>query len=80
MHPADIKAALEKAGCDQAQIARDLDVSKTAVNAVIYDRSRSARIESRIAEVTGLSTDVLWPQHRQKRRYRGPFAAMQAAG
>jgi lambda repressor-like predicted transcriptional regulator len=61
MHPADIKAALEKANTSQIQIARELKVSDTAVNHVIYGRATSRRIASLISKKTGLPLSVLWP-------------------
>ena len=66
MHPADIKAALQKAGSTQAQVARSLSqgtspLSHAAIHLVINGRSRSARIAKRIAEVTGLTVSVMWP-------------------
>lgn len=61
MHPADIKAALEKADTNQIQIAKALEVSDTAVNHVIYGRSTSRRIADLISKKTGLPLSQLWP-------------------
>lgn len=61
MHPADIKAALEKADSSQIEIARICQVSDTAVNHVIYGRSTSRRIADAIAQKTGKSLSELWP-------------------
>jgi lambda repressor-like predicted transcriptional regulator len=61
MHPADIKAALEKAGSSQIKIAKALKVSDTAVNHVIYGRSTSRRIADLISKQTGLPLSQLWP-------------------
>ena len=61
MHPADIKAALQKANSSAAQIARELDISETAVAHVIYGRSSSLRIASKIAERTGIDIHLIWP-------------------
>lgn len=46
----------------QAQIAAQSGVEPNTVSAVIHGRSRSARIERRIAAATGLPLAVLWPQ------------------
>jgi len=67
MHPADISAALRKAGSSQAQIARwfaeqgQKPVSHAAVHMVVSGRGCSARIARRISEVTRLPVAVLWP-------------------
>ena len=67
MHPADINAALQKAGSSQAQVARSLEgrdggeLSHAAVHLVIRGRSHSARIALRISELTGLTVAELWP-------------------
>ncbi len=63
MHPADISAALKRAGFGQAELGRLLDVSKSTVNLVINGKGRSEKVESKISELTGLPLDVLWPQH-----------------
>jgi lambda repressor-like predicted transcriptional regulator len=68
MHPADIKAAIQKAGSSQTQIARDLKVSKTTVNDVIYGRTTSRPIANHIARLTGLSLSVLWPGRYDRRK------------
>lgn len=68
MHPADIKAAIEKAGSSQAAIARSLGVgtggeslSRTAVFMVVRGISKSRRIATAISKVTGLAVGQLWP-------------------
>jgi lambda repressor-like predicted transcriptional regulator len=61
MHPADIKAALQKAGSSQTAIAKQRKVSKTTVSDVIYGRTTSRPIADLIAQVTGLTLDELWP-------------------
>lgn len=62
MHPAQIQAALKMRESSQAEVARACNVTRTTVNAVVSGRSRSARIERRIALTTGLPLNVLWPQ------------------
>lgn len=61
MHPADIKASLEKAGTNQLKIAKALAISDTAVNHVIYGRSTSRRVAELISIKTGKTISELWP-------------------
>jgi len=67
MHPADIKALIEKAGQSQASIARSVratkgdHVSQAAVHHVIRGLSKSRRIAQQIARVTGVPVSQLWP-------------------
>lgn len=67
MHPADISAALRKAGSSQAKVARwfaeqgQKPVTHAAVHMVVSGRGSSARIARRISEVTRLPVAVLWP-------------------
>lgn len=61
MHYADIKAALEKAGSSQADIARDLKVSKTTVFKVIRGRDSSRRVADAIAKKIGKPVSEIWP-------------------
>lgn len=61
MHPADIKALLEKAGYTQIKLGRELKVSDVMVNHVIKGRSTSRRIAKRIAQITGKTLNDLWP-------------------
>lgn len=61
MHPADIKAEIEKVGATQADLSRDLEVSKTVVNEVIYGRTTSRRIAEHIAKKIGKTLDDIWP-------------------
>lgn len=68
MHPAEIKAALEMRGVSQLDIAKQLrgakrrHISATAVSLVIHGRSRSQRIENRIAAVIAKPPHEIWPQ------------------
>lgn len=62
MHPAQIKAAIAMRGYTQARIADECGVEANTVSAVIHSRSRSKQIENRIALVTGLPLDRLWPK------------------
>jgi lambda repressor-like predicted transcriptional regulator len=70
MHPADIKAALEKAGSSQIKIAKALEVSDTSVNHVIYGRATSRRTADLIADTTGIPISTLWPNRYEERPER----------
>jgi lambda repressor-like predicted transcriptional regulator len=61
MHPADIKAFLEKAGYTQIKLGKELQVSDVMVNHVIHGRHSSRRIAKRIAEITDKTLEELWP-------------------
>ncbi len=91
MHPADISAALRKAGSSQAQVARSLTgadgrcISHGAVHLVLTGRMASARIALRISELTGLPVGELWPgkypliEAQQSRTRRAPIQPKKAA-
>ena len=61
MHPADIKAALQKRGSSQAKIADAANVSRSHVTYVIQGRSKSRRIAEAISQATGIPVNRLWP-------------------
>lgn len=61
MKPLDIQYAIKDAGTSQAQIARELQVSKVTVSYVLAGKTTSRRIAEAIAKATGLSLDTLWP-------------------
>lgn len=61
MHPADIKAALEKQGVTQRSIADELDISDVSVNNVINGKATSQRIAKLIAAKIGKQVDDIWP-------------------
>lgn len=61
MHPADIKAALQKRGSSQARIADSQRVSRAHVCYVIQGRSKSRRIAEAISAATGIPVSRLWP-------------------
>lgn len=63
MHPADINAAIRKAGDTQTSISKRAGVTKASVNGVMSGRGRNKRIEGLISEATGLPLHELWPQH-----------------
>jgi putative transcriptional regulator len=78
MHPADIAAALKRKGLSQADLARELGVSRPSVGEVIHGRSRSARIELAIAGRIALPVDVIWPL-RGKANESRPGETLQAS-
>ena len=60
MHPAMIKAALEIKHLNQADVARQGQVSHPLVSQVIHGRVRSKRIEKLIADLTHVPLHDLW--------------------
>lgn len=61
MHHADIYAAIVKAGSSVSGVAKDEDVSASTVTKVIRGERTSYSIATRIAVVTGLPLERLWP-------------------
>lgn len=61
MHPADINAALLKAGANQTRIAEAYKVSCNAVSSVIHGRMKSSRLAKAISKITGIPVNTLWP-------------------
>ncbi len=61
-----IKSTLHLRGSSFSMIARELKISITAVSLVARGRSRSRRIETAIAEQSGLSLARLWPERYEK--------------
>lgn len=59
---AKIKYELALRDYTQADVASELKVKPTSVGAVIQGRSRSKKIELRIAAITRMSLAELWPQ------------------
>lgn len=60
MHPADVKAALERRNLSLADIARQLGISRNAVRNALYPL-RSERVEKAIAEALDLPLWVVFP-------------------
>ncbi|MBK1683417.1 hypothetical protein [Rhodoferax fermentans] len=60
MEPADIKAAIERAGTNQSAIARYLGVTTGHIAQVVNKKVRSARVEAELQKITGR------PIHAQK--------------
>lgn len=80
MHPAQIQAALKMAGTTQAEVAAQCGkVSPTAVYQVIQGRSRSKRIEMRIAAITGFPLADLWPNWHGPKSQRRRLSPTQVA-
>lgn len=80
--PAKIKYALALRDYQQTDVARECRVEPNTVSAVIHGRSRSKRIEMRIAAITGLALAELWPQWygaSAKRRRRPSLSPVQVA-
>jgi lambda repressor-like predicted transcriptional regulator len=67
MHPAEIKAALEIAGYSQADLARELEINRSLVSAVVAGHSRSKKVEDRIAEIIRRPAAEIWPQWHGER-------------
>ena len=80
MHPEDIKAAMRKRGVTPTALADQLKVANATVSQVISGRCESARIKARIAQVTGIAVNVLWPKKatRSVRRASAEVAAARA--
>lgn len=72
MHPADIKAALEKAEVTQAQIAFEMDppVSPTAVSLVIRKKSVSDRVMKAVSAKIGKKPWEIFPEYYLKKPKR----------
>lgn len=70
MHPADIKAALQKRGSSPAKISRSLGVSSATVSLVLNGRGTSRRVADEIAKQTGRSVTQLFPgKYEAERRF-----------
>lgn len=61
----DRKAEIARRNVRQADIARRLDVSDTAVSDVVSGRSRSARIEQAVADAIGMPVEEVFPPREQ---------------
>lgn len=68
MHPADIKAALQKKKSSLAQVARALEVSPTTVTQVVYGRATSRRIADEISKQSRMPLTRLFPGRYENRR------------
>ena len=61
MTPTEIKIALLYKGITMADIARTLNVSRTAVHYVVYRKSGTRRIKIAIAAALSMTVEDLWP-------------------
>lgn len=72
--PAKIKYELALHDYTQADVARECGIAPTTVGAVVHGRSRSRKVELRIAAITQKPLAELWPQwhgpdaHRRRRK------------
>lgn len=84
MHAAQIQADLKIAGYTQARLAEELRLAANSVGYVIHGRSRSHRVETRIAAVIGKAPVEIWPQWygqdgKPLRKRRSPVRAADLA-
>jgi len=61
MSPLDIRIAMLRAGVGQAALARELNISRTAVYLVIEGKSTSHRVREKIAEAIDMDIRRIWP-------------------
>jgi lambda repressor-like predicted transcriptional regulator len=61
MHPADIQAALRKAGVSQKTIADKFGVTESTVSQVIHGQSKSRRVAEYMASVIEKEIHNIWP-------------------
>lgn len=79
MHPEQIKAEIRMRGTTPAQIADELQVSKSAVSMIISGKGKSDRIASHISKLIGLPVASLWPEKKVslQRNFRSQTKAPQ---
>ena len=75
MHPSDILAGLQKAGCPACTVAETLGVTRSAVSQVIHSDATSYNIASFIAAPLNNPLRRLWPDGR----YDEPIPEREAA-
>ena len=68
MHPEQIKAAIRMKGTTPARLAEEMGLASSTLSMVINGRGTSARVQKRIAEVTGLAISTMWPTKPQLAR------------
>lgn len=61
MHPADIMAAIKKAGSSLTAIAKQEGVGHPLVSMVVKGKCTSHKVAYAIAAVTGIPTERMWP-------------------
>ncbi len=60
MTPAEIIQALDDVEISQAGLARDINVNRTMIHLVIYDKSGSPRVREHIAKAINRPVDEIW--------------------
>jgi lambda repressor-like predicted transcriptional regulator len=66
MHPADIKAALQKAGYTQTRLAKEIGRSPYHVCIVIQGNRVSDYVQRQIARAIGLAPEKVFPDRYKK--------------
>lgn len=61
MDPIELVIAMKRAGVTQQAIADALNVSRTAVHLVVYNKATSHRIRKAIAEALCIDLKKIWP-------------------
>ena len=72
MTPKQIKRALEDIDLSLAGLARDLNVSRTAVQQVVYNITVSHRIRCHIAKALNKPVETLWSIKNPGKKGRTP--------
>lgn len=67
MHPADIKAALQKAGYTQTRFAKEIGRSPFHVCIVIQGNRVSDYVQRELAKAIGLPVEKVFPERYKKR-------------
>lgn len=62
MTPAKRKYILAKKGITQTQIAKEAGVTLPAINNILHDRDKSARLIYIISTKMGLPKEQIWPK------------------
>lgn len=60
-HPADVKAALEKAGWSLRRLSAHHGYSSSSMAHALKPAETSSRVELRIAEALGIAPHEIWP-------------------
>jgi lambda repressor-like predicted transcriptional regulator len=62
VHPADVKAAITKAGSSMTDIAEELGVSPQSVFHVVEGTTVSSKIRNAISQKIGIAVTEIWPK------------------
>jgi predicted transcriptional regulator len=68
MTPQEIQKELKDSGSSQAQIARELGITKAAVHFVIFGNSVSDRIQRAICKKIDREPEEVFPDYYQRRK------------